>query len=102
MAIAGIGLLGLLAFGAIYLAGSASQEASRTAAANARAIEKNFQLRRDQAFAKRHAEISAEIGRELEQLRKLTLSGGFMVLAAKVESVAMGFTCGVTRSMSAS
>jgi methyl-accepting chemotaxis protein len=57
----------------------------------ARRAEKDFQLRRDQTYAKRHVEISAAIGRELEQLRKLTLSGGFTALANKVEAVARGF-----------
>jgi methyl-accepting chemotaxis protein len=108
MAIAAIGLLGLVSFGAIYLVGSTSQDASRAAAANARAIadlnqklaidmlqarrsEKDFQLRRDQAYAKRHADISADVGRDLAQLRSATLSGGFAALAAKVEAVAKGF-----------
>jgi methyl-accepting chemotaxis protein len=108
MAIALIGLLSLVAFGAIYLAGRASQDASRTAAMNARAIadlnhrlasdmldarraEKDFQLRRDLAYAKRHAEISAEIGRELAELRSATRAGGFAALADKVDAVAKGF-----------
>jgi methyl-accepting chemotaxis protein len=108
MAIALIGLLSLVAFGAIYLVGRASQDASRTAAMDARAIadlnhklanamldarraEKDFQLRRDLAYAKRHAEISAEIGRELAELRSVTRSGGFTALADRVDAVAKGF-----------
>jgi methyl-accepting chemotaxis protein len=108
MAIAVIGLLSLVAFGAIYLVGRASQDASRNAAMNARAIadlnhklanemldarraEKDFQLRRDLAFAKRHAEISAEIGRELTELRSATRAGGFTALSDKVDAVAKGF-----------
>ena len=108
MAIALIGLLSLVAFGAIYLVGRASQDASRAAAMNARAIadlnhklakdmldaqraEKDFQLRRDLAFAKRHAEISAEIGRELAELRSATRAGGFTALADNVDAVAKGF-----------
>ena len=108
MAIALIGLLSLVAFGAIYLIGRASQDVSRTAAMNARAIadlnhklandmldarraEKDFQLRRDLAYAKRHAEISAEIGRELAELRSVTRAGGFTALADRVDAVAKGF-----------
>src|SRR3569832_1050911 len=94
MAIALIGLLSLIAFGSIYLVGRASQDASRTGAANARAIadlnhklardlldarraEKDFQLRRDLAYANRHADVSAAIGRELSELRSATLADGF-------------------------
>ncbi len=74
MAIGLVGLLGLLAFGAIYQIGSRSQEASRAVAADARVIsnlnkqllidmlearrnEKNFQQRRNEAYAKTHAEL---------------------------------------------
>src|SRR3569833_1044066 len=108
MAIAALGLLGLLSFGAIYLIGSTSQDASRAAAARAGAIadlnqklaidmlqarraEKDFQLRRDQIYAKRHAEISAGISRELEQLRCATRSSGFTTLTTKVDAVSAGF-----------
>jgi methyl-accepting chemotaxis protein len=108
MAIALIGLLSLIAFGSIYLVGRASQDASRTGAANARAIadlnhklasdlldarraEKDFQLRRDLAYAKRHADLSAAIGRELSELRSATLADGFTTLADKVDAVTKGF-----------
>ncbi len=108
MAIALIGLLSLIVFGSIYLVGRASQDASRTAATNARALadlnqklandmldarraEKDFQLRHDLAFAKRHADISANIGRELAELRGATLAGGFTTLADKVDAIAKGF-----------
>ena len=74
MAIGAVGLVGLLAVGAIYEAGSRSQESSRSTAEAARNIstlnskvatemlearraEKDFQLRRDQAYTKRHAEF---------------------------------------------
>jgi methyl-accepting chemotaxis protein len=108
MAIAALGQLGLLSFGAIYLVGSASQDGSRAAAARAGAIadlnqklaidmlqarraEKDFQLRRDQTYAQRHAEISAGVSRELEQLRNATLSSGFTTLTTKVDAVRDGF-----------
>ena len=69
MAIGIVGLAGLLAFGAIYQAGSRSQDASRTVAKSAREIadlnkqlsiemlearrnEKNFQQRRNETYAK--------------------------------------------------
>jgi methyl-accepting chemotaxis protein len=108
MAIALIGLLALLAFGAIYLVGSASQATSRAVAANVRALadlnrklesdmldarraEKDFQLRRDQAYARRHADISRDIGRELTELRGMARAGGYALLADKVDTVANGF-----------
>jgi methyl-accepting chemotaxis protein len=86
MAIALIGLLSLVAFGTIYFVGRNSQDASRTASANirniadlnqklaidmlqARRAEMEFQLRHDQSYAKRHAEISADVGRDIERLR---------------------------------
>jgi len=108
MAIALIGLLALLVFGTIYFVGSASQASSRAAAANIRAIadlnrklasdmldarraEKDFQLRRDPAYASRHADISSEIGRELTELRTMTRAAGYGALAEKIEAVAKGF-----------
>src|SRR6266571_4163935 len=85
MAIGIVGLVGLLAFGAIYQIGSWSQDASRAIAGNARTIsdlskklsmemlearraEKDFQLRRDEAYSKSHAELSATIDREFQQI----------------------------------
>jgi methyl-accepting chemotaxis protein len=73
MAIAAVGLAGLLTFGAIYQIGGRSQDSSRTFAENARGIaelnqrlhvellearrtEKDFQLRRDETYVKRHTE----------------------------------------------
>ena len=73
MAIGFIGLIGLGVFGLIYFLGSSSQDRSRLAAENARKIEslekklaidllevrraeKDFLIRRDQAYSKRHAE----------------------------------------------
>ena len=86
VAIGFVGIAGLLAFGAIYWTASRSQEVSRAIADNARGIsnlneklsvelletrrsEKDFQLRRDESYAKHHAELSASIGRDLAQLK---------------------------------
>src|SRR5438105_4278105 len=72
MAIGIVGLIGLLAFAAIYQAGSWSQDASRLVAKSAREIsdlskqlsiemlearrnEKNFQQRRNETYAKSHS-----------------------------------------------
>jgi methyl-accepting chemotaxis protein len=108
MAIGVIGLAGLLAFGAIYQIGGWSQDASRMIADGARAIsdlnnrlstqmlearraEKDFQLRRDQSYSKRHAELSAAIGRDLQQLKSLVRSGGFNEISDKIEIAEKGF-----------
>src|SRR5580658_1994490 len=108
MAIGVIGLVGLLAFGAIYQVGSLSQDRSRAVADNARAIsnlnkqlliemlearraEKDFQLRRDQSLSKHHAELSAGISRDLEQLKSLVRSGGFNELSDKIDVMQKGF-----------
>ncbi len=103
-----VGLVGLLAFGAIYQIGSWSQDASRTVAGNARAIsdlnkqlstemlearraEKDFQLRRDQSYSKRHAELSAAIEHDLEQLKTLVRSSGFNDVSEKIDVAQSGF-----------
>jgi methyl-accepting chemotaxis protein len=108
MAIGVVGLVGLLAFGAIYQIGSWSQDASRAMAGDARSIsdlnkqlsiemlearraEKDFQLRRDQSYSKRHAELSATIDRDFEQLRSFVRSSGINAIADKVGVVHSGF-----------
>jgi len=108
MAIGVIGLAGLLGFGAIYQIGGWSQDESRTIADGARSIsdlnsrlstqmletrraEKDFQLRRDQSYSKRHAELSAAIGRDLQQLKSLVRSAGFNEISDKIEIVEKGF-----------
>ena len=85
MAIGIVGLIGLLAFGAIYQAGSWSQDASRTVAKSTREIsdlskqlsiemlearrnEKNFQQRRNESYAKSHAELVVKIDRDFGRL----------------------------------
>jgi methyl-accepting chemotaxis protein len=108
MAIGLVGLIGLLALGVIYQVGAWSQDASRTIAGEGRAIsdlnrklsigmlearraEKDFQLRRDEAYSKRHAELSAAIEREMERLKSSARSSGFADLVAKVELMQRGF-----------
>jgi len=113
MSIGIIGLLGLGAFGLIYILGNSSRDVSRIAAEDARKIsslnqrlavdllevrrsEKDFLLRRDQTYSKRHAEKAAIVTRQLEQLRSLARSSGDHALAGKVDQVAAGFD-GYTR-----
>ena len=108
MAIGLVGLMGLLAFGAIYKAGSWSQDASRVVAVEGRAVsnlnkqlsikmlearraEKDFQLRRDESYSKRHAELSAAIERDMERLKSSAQSSGFNSIVEKIEAVQRGF-----------
>src|SRR5258707_14182592 len=84
MAIGIVGLVGLLAFGAIYQIGSWAQDASRAIAGNARTIsdlnkklsmemlearraEKDFQLRRDEGDLKSQSVLSAAERRVFQQ-----------------------------------
>jgi methyl-accepting chemotaxis protein len=108
MAIGVVGLAGLVAFGAIYEIGSRSQDASRATSGSARAIsdlnsrlsiamlearraEKDFQLRRDQSYAKRHAELSVVIDGDFEQLKTLARSAGINDIAEKIGTAHVGF-----------
>jgi methyl-accepting chemotaxis protein len=89
MAIGAIGLAGLLTVGAIYEVGSRSQDASRTTAISARAMadlnkqlsiemlearrnEKNFQQRRNETYAKAHADLVVVINRDFDRLLQMT------------------------------
>ena len=108
MAIGIVGLAGLLAFGAIYQVGSSSQDASRTLAKSAREIsdlskqlsiemlearrnEKNFQLRRNESYAKGHSELVVKIDRDFDRLEELTRAAGMGVLQEKVKLAHEGF-----------
>jgi len=108
MAIGIVGLVGLLAFGAIYRIGSWSADASRAIAGNARSIsdlnkqlsidmlearrnEKNFQQRRNESYAKNHAELVAAINRDFDQLQVLLQSGGMSGLSEKIRLARDGF-----------
>ena len=103
-----VGLLGLVVFGAIYLIGNASQEASRKIAEDARNIsvlndklgrdlldtrraEKDFLLRHDEASSKHHASLTANVLREIDELATSVRSGGLAELASKVDSLSKGF-----------
>src|SRR3954468_15868126 len=100
MAIGVIGLTGLLTVGAIYEAGSRSQDASRATAMHARAIaelnkqisiemlearrnEKNFQARRNESYATAHAELVVVINRDFDRLAEMTKAAGMNALAEK-------------------
>ncbi len=108
LAIGIVGLVGLVAIGAIYQIGSWSADASRSIASSTRTIsdlnrqlsnemlearraEKDFQLRRDQSYAKRHAEWTAAIERDFERLESLVRSGGFNDIAEKLAVAHSGF-----------
>jgi methyl-accepting chemotaxis protein len=108
MAIGLVGLIGLLAFGGIYQVGSWSQDASRIVAVEGRAVadlnrqlsikmlearraEKDFQLRRDETYSRRHAELSAAIERDLERLKSSARSNGFNSVVEKIDVVQRGF-----------
>jgi methyl-accepting chemotaxis protein len=108
MAIGVVGLAGVLAFGAIYQVGSSSQDASRAIAVSTRTIsdlnkqlsiemlearraEKNFQQRRQESYAKGHAELVVSINRDFDQLQLLTQSGGLSGLSEKIRLAHDGF-----------
>ncbi|MHC4045065.1 methyl-accepting chemotaxis protein [Bradyrhizobium sp. 23AC] len=108
MAIGLFGLIGLVAFGTIYQIGSLSQDTSRDAAEEARRLsdlnqrisqqllearraEKDFQLRRDQSFAKRHAELASDITRNLDRLGSAARAAGYAAVGEKASVVRTGF-----------
>ncbi|MGW1424688.1 methyl-accepting chemotaxis protein [Bradyrhizobium manausense] len=108
MAIGLFGLVGLVAFGAIYEMGSLSQDASRDVANRARAIadinkqisiemlearrnEKNFQQRRNESYAKAHAELVGPINREFDEVERLMAGGGMVALFDKTKQAQEGF-----------
>src|SRR5450631_561770 len=108
MAIGIVGLVGLIAFGTIYQIGSWSQDASRAIAGNVRTIsdlnkqlsiemlearrnEKNFQQRRNESYAKGHAELVVAINRDFDRLQMLTRAGGMGDLSEKIRLAHDGF-----------
>ena len=108
MAIGVVGLIGLIAFGAIYEIGSWSEDQSRAIADSARAIsdlnkqlsiemlearrnEKNFQQRRNDSYAKDHAALVVVINRDFEQLQTLVQSAGMGGLPEKIRLAHEGF-----------
>ncbi|PDT90665.1 methyl-accepting chemotaxis protein [Bradyrhizobium sp. Y36] len=108
MAIGLFGLIGLVAFGSIYQIGSLSQDTSRDAAEDARRMsdlnqrvsqqllearraEKDFQLRREQSYAKRHAELASDIIRNLDHFGSATRAAGYATIGETVSQVRAGF-----------
>src|SRR5258707_376721 len=108
MAIGLFGLVGLVAFGAIYEIGSLSQDASRNVANRARAIaaqtnqlsmgmrearrnEKDFQQRRNESYAKAHAELIGPINRDFDEVERLMSAGGMSALSDKTKQAQEGF-----------
>ena len=108
MAIGLFGLVGLVAFGAIYQIGSLSQDASRAVANRARAIadldkqlsiemlearrnEKNFQQRRNESYAKAHAELIGPINRDFDEVERLMAAGGMGALSDRMKQAQDGF-----------
>ncbi|WLB48154.1 methyl-accepting chemotaxis protein [Bradyrhizobium ottawaense] len=108
MAIGLFGLIGLVAFGTIYQIGSLSQDTSRDAAEDARRLsdlnqrisqqllearraEKDFQLRRDQSYAERHAELASDITRNLDRLGSAARAAGYAAVGEKASLVRTGF-----------
>ncbi|MCP3381077.1 methyl-accepting chemotaxis protein [Bradyrhizobium sp. CCGUVB4N] len=108
MAIGLFGLVGLVAFGAIYEIGSLSQDASRDVANRARAIadlnkqisiemlearrnEKNFQQRRNESYAKAHAELIGPINRDFDEVERLMSAGGMGALSDRTRQAQEGF-----------
>ena len=106
MSIAALSVAGLLSFGAIYQISSSHQDASRAVAEDARVTaelnqrlsiemlearrtEKDFQLRRDEAYARNHAGISTAIGQHFDEL-KLRLRGNPQLLE-RVTAANLGY-----------
>src|SRR4029077_6696207 len=106
-AIGVIAVLGLLAVGAIYYFGITAQSLHRQTAADARAVagrntklavlllesrrtEKDFLLRGNEAYAKRHAALTTEVLKDLADLRQQAL--GWPETERKIDEVATGFT----------
>src|SRR3954454_25369115 len=108
MAIGLFGLVGLVAFGSIYQIGSISQDASRAVSKRARAIadldkqlsiemleprrnEKNFQQRRNESYAKAHAELIGPINRDFDEVERLMTAGGMSTLSERMKEAQGGF-----------
>jgi methyl-accepting chemotaxis protein len=100
MAIGVAGLTGILAFGIIDQVGGRTQEASRTIAEQARIDfklnqrlsiemlearrnEKNFQTRRDEAYAKSNAPLFVQINSDFDQLQVSTKAAGLSGIVEK-------------------
>jgi methyl-accepting chemotaxis protein len=108
MAIGAVGLAGILAFGAIDQIGSRTQDASRATSdrarldaelnqqlsiemLEARRNEKNFQTRRDEAYAKSNTALFARIDSDFDRLQESMKSGDMSDLAGKTRTAHDGF-----------
>ena len=93
MSIGAVGAIGLMLVGGIYLAGTARQELQRGAADTAREVhqrvariqiellevrraEKDFLLRKDESYIKRHGEFARKAGEDLAALQRWTRDTG--------------------------
>src|ERR1043166_6935960 len=107
-AIGCVGVVGLAAIGLIYQQGTWAQDGARKAAADARAIsaltrrisigmleaqrdEKNFMLRRQDSYVKRHAQLSGRIGRDFDDLKALVQAAGYTALSERIGVIHDGF-----------
>ena len=104
-----LGLLGLLAVGAIYQnRDSLTGYRSRLLADEGRAIanlntrlsismlearraEKDFQLRREPSYSRHHAELATKISGDFERLKILLRTGGYGAMLEKIEAAQRGF-----------
>ncbi len=107
-AIGSVGVIGLAAVGVIYQQGTWSQDSARKAAEDARAIsgltkkisiemlearrdEKNFLLRKQDAYVKHHAQLSGAIGRDFDDLKTMVKAAGYADLSEKIGVIHDGF-----------
>ncbi|MDC7785798.1 methyl-accepting chemotaxis protein [Rhodoplanes sp. TEM] len=102
-----LGIVGLFIVAGLYFAGNATQSQFRLAAEDARAIgrsadrllvrlldirraEKDFLLRKDEQYVRRHAELSRSIGDEIAALQTMTAAAGGTI-RGDLEAVRTGF-----------
>jgi methyl-accepting chemotaxis protein len=107
-AIGCVGVIGLAAVGVIYQYGTWSQDNARKVAEDARAIsgltkhisiemlearrdEKNFLLRKQDAYVKHHAQLSGAIGRDFDDLKTRVKAAGYADLSEKIGVIHDGF-----------
>jgi methyl-accepting chemotaxis protein len=107
-AIGCVGVIGLAAVGVIYQQGTWSQDDARKVAEDARAIsgltkqisiemlearrdEKNFLLRKQDSYVKRHAQLSGAIGRDFDDLKTMVKAAGYADLSEKIGIIHDGF-----------
>jgi methyl-accepting chemotaxis protein len=107
-AIGCVGVIGLAAVGVIYQQGTWSQDNARRVAEDARAIsaltkqisiemlearrdEKNFLLRKQDAYVKHHAQLSGVIGRDFDELKTMVRNAGYADLSDKIGAIHDGF-----------